>query len=86
MQVSLLTLFSIFISLTVLQYFVGVYVSNKLSLNKHKVITGFQLVITLFCVWVSVSSDKATMQLGTGMLIASYLIYLPYSLKKSGST
>jgi len=84
-QISLLILFLIFTFLTVIQYYVGVFVSNKSSLNKHKVITGFQVVITLFCVWVSASSDKTTMQLGTGMLIASYLIYVPYSFKKSGS-
>jgi len=64
---------------------VGVFISNKFNLNNHKIITGFQFVITLFCIWVSASSAKETMQLGTGMLIASYLIYVPYSFKKSAS-
>ncbi len=85
-QISLSTLFILFIVLTLVQYLVGVFVSAKLNFNQHKLISVFQVFITLFCVWVSASSDKTTMQLGTGMLIFSYLIYVPYSFKKSGRT
>ncbi|KGJ93818.1 hypothetical protein GAB14E_2373 [Colwellia psychrerythraea] len=85
-QISLLTSFSIFIFLTVIQYFVGIFITNTFNFDKHKIITGFQFVITLFCIWVSASPAKETIQFSTGMFIASYLIYVPYSFKKSGST
>ena len=86
LQISLLTLSAIFLFLTSIQYCVGIFVSDKLNLKKHDVITGFQLVITIFCVWVSASPAKDIMQLGTGMLIASTVGYVLYTFKRSPST
>jgi hypothetical protein len=85
MQISLIWLFSFFCLLVVIQHLVFPILIKKNVLKRKGVnaVVKMQIVVTVYCVWISASTDKETFQLGTGLLITSFLLFMwtQYKLK-----
>ncbi len=78
MQIGLIWLFSFFCLLIAIQHLVFpvLIIKNVFKRKGVNAVVKMQIVVTVYCVWISASDDKETFQLGTGLLITSFLLFM----------